>query len=135
MKFRPLNVSFCYIKEFQCQLICPLLASIRLWKNVIEDYLKSLINHQGKKSTSKKILYSSLCVSRCEGDFLQLKSQLFINKLIKREKIIWNQLDKKMNIRFFSAKPAFFVIWCIAKNSSNVYRQNRSFMWEGRKKK
>ena len=46
-------IEFTYIKKFQCQFLCPLLAFIALWKNVIEDYLKTLINHQGKKSTLK----------------------------------------------------------------------------------
>ena len=75
--------------------------------NVIEDYLKTFINHQRKKSTSKKILILVCVFLDVKGIFYNIKSQLFINKSIEREKIIWDQLYKKMNMRFFSLKPAF----------------------------
>ena len=77
----------------------------RLFKNIDKS--------SREKINFKKILYSSLCVSRCEGVFLQLKSQLFINKLIEREKIIWDQLDQKMNIRFFVQSQLFCdLVYC-----------------------
>ena len=56
--------------------------------NVIEDYLKTLINHQRKKSNLKKTLYSIQSVPRCEGDFFYNKESAFDKKkLTEREKV------------------------------------------------